>query len=176
MVKNELIVIPLLGLKSDAKIFNFNLDSLFFKKFNPLEFSNPQIQTHIFITLNNHCYRLKISLEGQLEIPCDRCCKSMSIQILEEFNQMFKQVSNPKDMNDTEKDPEIMYLGFNDTNLFLDNIIYEFILMSIPNQKLCANYNLKCDSKMVKILKQLAPKPVKVQFPLEEKFKHIKII
>jgi uncharacterized metal-binding protein YceD (DUF177 family) len=71
---------------------------------------------------------------------------------------LVKQVDNPDEMNDQEEDPDIFYISRNESHLSVENWIYEFVLLSLPMQKMCTNEEIggpKCNKEVLEKLKEM---------------------
>jgi uncharacterized metal-binding protein YceD (DUF177 family) len=47
-------------------------------------------------------------------------------------------VDNPDEMNDTESDPDVFYISRTESHIDVKGWIYEFISLSVPMQRMCA--------------------------------------
>ena len=67
-------------------------------------------------------------------------------------------VEDPDLMNEEELDPDIFYIGYNESHIYVGDWIYEFINLSIPLQKICAakeNGEPGCNPEVLKKLEEM---------------------
>jgi uncharacterized metal-binding protein YceD (DUF177 family) len=89
---------------------------------------------------------------------CDKCGNSLPVQLWDEFSLLVKMVDDPDTMNEQEEDPDVFYIGRGESHLYLTNWIYEFIILSIPFQKICADAEKGgpyCNKEVLEKLRQL---------------------
>jgi uncharacterized metal-binding protein YceD (DUF177 family) len=101
---------------------------------------------------------LKFEIGGQADVSCDRCGNPITLALWDEFKILVKQVDNPDEMNDLEEDPDIFYISRNESHLSVENWIYEFVLLSLPMQKMCTNEEIggpKCNKEVLEKLKEM---------------------
>lgn len=157
MPKTNLYSIPFVGLKNGEHSFAFLIDDTFFVDYGNQDFSEANIKIRINFIKNTHLFQLAFLLDGSVKSTCDRCCNDIFIDILNDFKLIIKMVSNPQLLNEEENDPDILYIGFNDSHIHLADLFYEYIGLSIPSIKYCTDYeNSHCDPKTLEILKKLS--------------------
>ncbi len=101
---------------------------------------------------------LKFDVDGTTDVVCDRCGNNLKLQLWEEFNIVVKLVENPEEMNDQEEDPDVYYLGRNESHLVVEDWLYEFINLSIPMQKMCKEDEIggpQCNTEVLEKLKKM---------------------
>ena len=102
--------------------------------------------------------RLKFDISGSVSVSCDRCGNPLKINLWDEFNIIVKMVENPDEMNEQEEDPDIYYIGLQESHLHLSGWIYEFINLSIPYQKECAEDEVggpQCNKEVLEKLRKM---------------------
>ena len=157
MHKSNLYSIPFVGLKNGEHTFEFLINDIFFVEYGNQDFSDSNIKINTHFIKNTHLFQLTFLLDGTIKSTCDRCCNDLDIEILNEFKLFIKMVSNPDTLNEQESDPDILYIGFNDSHIHLADLFYEYMGLSIPAIKYCTDYeNNHCDPKTLEILKKLS--------------------
>jgi len=76
----------------------------------------------------------------------------------DEFSLLVKIVDDPDTMNEQEEDPDVFYIGRGESHLHLADWIYEFIILSVPFQKICADSEKGgpyCNREVLEKLKQM---------------------
>jgi uncharacterized metal-binding protein YceD (DUF177 family) len=130
--------IAFVGLKPGIHFFEYEVDSKFFAHYKPQDFSNCKANIKLELDKKNGFMLLKFDVDGTVDVSCDRCGNPLSLQLWEEFKVMVKLVDNPEEMNNQEEDPDVYYISRGESHLHLADLIYEFINLSIPMQKMCA--------------------------------------
>ena len=101
---------------------------------------------------------LKFDVDGKVEVICDRCGNNLPLQLWDEFNIVVKMVEDPEVMNEQEEDPDVYYIGRNESHLSVQDWIYEFINLSIPMQKMCKEDEIggpQCNKEVLEKLKKM---------------------
>ncbi|MCX8474003.1 MAG: hypothetical protein ORN85_10195, partial [Sediminibacterium sp.] len=148
--------------------FSYILDNNFFEKYNLNQFTDSATSIQIDLIKNTHLFNVKIVIETNLKVTCDRCCNNLNVAILEAFNHVIKQVNNPLEFSEFESEPEITYVGFSDSELIFDDTIAEYLHIAFPNSTLCNEYGFECNTDMLKLIDDMAPKITTSQ-PFAEK-------
>jgi len=89
-------------------------------------------------------------------------------------------VDEPETMNEQEEDPDVYYIGRNESHLMVADWIYEFVNLSIPLQKICSPEEMggpKCNKEVLEKLKKMEEDATKDSTPTIwkglEKFKDL---
>jgi uncharacterized metal-binding protein YceD (DUF177 family) len=101
---------------------------------------------------------LKFEIGGSVEVVCDRCGNSLRMDLWDEFKLIIKQVENPDEMNQSEEDPDVFYISRTESHIHLADWIYEFVLLSIPNQRMCKEDEIggpQCNKEVLAMLKKM---------------------
>ena len=149
--------IAFVGLKLGVHIFNYEINDAFFTDYGEQDFSNCRARIKVTLEKNTSLMLLKFEVAGNIDVVCDRCTNILSKELWDEFNMVVKMVENPDEMNEQEDDPDIFYIGYNESHLHLADWIYEFVLLSIPIQKNCGDEQggAQCNLEVLKKLKQM---------------------
>ncbi len=130
--------IAFVGLKPGVHYFEYQVDNEFFAHYKPQDFSNCKANIKLELDKKSAFMLLKFDVDGTVDVSCDRCGNPLTLQLWEEFKVMVKLVDNPEEMNNQEEDPDVYYISRGESHLHLADLIYEFIYLSIPMQKMCA--------------------------------------
>ena len=102
--------------------------------------------------------RLKFEVGGTVESTCDRCNNPLTLDLWDEFMVTVKSAENPEELNELAEDPDVFFIGRHESHLDLSDWIYEFINLSIPLQKICAEEEpgkIKCNPSALALLKRM---------------------
>ena len=101
---------------------------------------------------------LKFEIDGSVLATCDRCQNPLRLPLWDEFSLIVKSVENPEEMNGNEEDPDIFYISHTESHLHLAGWIYEFMMLSVPNQKMCSEEEMggpQCNQEILNMLKKM---------------------
>ncbi|HEY2726128.1 MAG TPA: DUF177 domain-containing protein [Parafilimonas sp.] len=150
--------IAFVGLKPGLHYFNYSIEDKFFANYEKQEFSNCKANIKLELDKKNGFMLLKFDVDGTVDVSCDRCGNPLTLQLWDEFKVMVKLVDNPEEMNEQEEDPDVYYINRGESHLYLADLIYEFINLSIPLQKMCAPNEMggpQCNKEVLAKLKNI---------------------
>ncbi|WP_126974240.1 YceD family protein [Gynurincola endophyticus] len=129
--------IAFVGLKPGVHEFNYELNDEFFLSFHEVDFRNTAAKVKVMLDKHHNFMQLKFEVGGTTEVTCDRCGNDLPIELWDEFNLIVKLVEEPEKMNEEEEDPDIFYISKGESHLHLAPWLYEFVILSIPMQRMC---------------------------------------
>jgi uncharacterized metal-binding protein YceD (DUF177 family) len=147
--------IAFVGLKPGIHEFSYELDDSFFVPYGEQDFTNCKATIKLQLEKQNSVMLLKFDVDGQIDVVCDRCGNNLTLQLWDEFKVVVKMVDNPQQMNENEEDPDIYYISKGEGHLYLADWMYEFINLSIPLQKMCAESEMGGSKCNIEVLKKL---------------------
>ena len=168
--------IAFVGLKPGIHEYQYKVDDKFFSTYTT-DFTNCKAEIKLTLEKNTSFMMLKFEVGGKMDVACDRCGNPLQMDLWDEFNMIIKLVENPDEMNETEDDPDIYYISRTESHLHLANWIYEFVVLSIPMQKMCKESETggpQCNKEILNMLKKMATGTNENNNPLSkglEKFK-----
>lgn len=169
--------IAFVGLKPGIHEFNYEVDDKFFADYKETDFSNCDASVKLTLEKNTSFMLLKFEIGGNVDVICDRCGNTLSMDLWDEFKLVIKQVENPEEMNQNEEDADVFYISRTESHIHLADWIYEFVLLSIPNQRMCNEEEMggpQCNKEILAMLKKMQSPTVENNHPLQkglEKFK-----
>ena len=161
MASKHKFEIAFVGLKQGVHEFNYEVDDKFFVEKGDPDFTNCRANIKLLLDKKSSFMLLKFEIGGKADINCDRCGNPLAMDIWDEFNMLVKLVENPDEMNDQEEDPDVFYISRTESHIDVANWIYEFVLLSFPIQKTCANDengNSLCNKEVLEKLKAMEVK------------------
>ncbi|MEO6684021.1 MAG: DUF177 domain-containing protein [Ginsengibacter sp.] len=176
MGKSREYDIAFVGLGLGTHEFYYELEDKFFADFQDTEITNCSATLKVTLEKNTSFMMLKFEIDGSTGVPCDRCGNPLSLQLWDEFNLIIKLVENPDEMNDNEEDPDILYISRHESHIHLDKWLYEFVFLSIPNQRMCSEEEIggpQCNKEVLAMLHEMKSR-IENNNPLKqglEKFK-----
>jgi uncharacterized metal-binding protein YceD (DUF177 family) len=149
--------IAFVGLKPGFHEFNYEVTEKFFAERDNNDLTNTKAAVKLTLEKNNNFMLLKFDVGGHITVDCDRCGNPLPKEIWDEFNLVVKLEDNADDRNAEEEDPDVFYLNKNESHLDVADWIYEFVLLSIPQQRVCAAAGTTpyCNNEVLKKLQQM---------------------
>jgi uncharacterized metal-binding protein YceD (DUF177 family) len=158
MAGRRAIEIAFVGLKPGLHEFSYEVDDKFFAELEGREFSSCQASVKLQLDKKSSFMLLKFEIGGKVEVVCDRCSNTITKELWDEFNMVVKLVENPDEMNAQEDDPDVHYISRTESHIYLNDWIYEFVLLSIPSQRMCTQEEMGeplCNKEVLAKLKQM---------------------
>jgi uncharacterized metal-binding protein YceD (DUF177 family) len=158
MAGRRAIEIAFVGLKPGIHEFSYEVDDKFFAELEQKEFTSCQATVKLQLDKKSGFMLLKFEVGGKAAVSCDRCGNGITKDLWDEFNMVIKLVENPDEMNAQEEDPDVYYISRTESHLQLNDWIYEFVLLSIPQQKTCPPEEMggpQCNKEVLAKLKQM---------------------
>jgi len=152
--------IAFVGLKPGIHEYVYDIDDKFFADYDQQDFTNCIANIKLKLEKNSSFMLLQFEIGGSLNLICDRCGNTLPMQLWEDFNVVVKLVENPDEMNATEEDPDVYYIGKTESHLNVSEWIYEFINLSIPMQRMCKDEEMGgpyCNQEVLQKLRDMKP-------------------
>jgi uncharacterized metal-binding protein YceD (DUF177 family) len=169
--------LPFVGLKPGDHEYTYNIEDKFFTDYQQPDFTNCHAVVKLNLEKNTSFMMLKFEVGGKVDVICDRCGNTLTLDLWDEFNMIVKLVDNPDEMNETEEDPDIYYISRTESHLHLGEWIYEFVTLSVPMQRMCAEDEVggpQCNKEVLEMLRKMREENENREGPLSkglEKFK-----
>jgi len=169
--------IAFVGLKAGIHQFEYKVDDEFFANYKETDFNNCFASVKVTLEKNTSFLMLKFEIGGSVTVICDRCGNNLPIDLWDEFNLVIKQVENPEEMNETEEDPDIFYISRTESHIHMADWIYEFVMLSIPMQRMCSEDEMggpQCNKEILAMLKKMNSGTVENNHPLQKGLEQFK--
>jgi len=123
----SLYTLPFSGLKEGIHLFDFAVDDRFFAEFEESEISKGSVTVQVKLEKRSTYLRLNFILKGEVELICDRCLDYYLQPIKSSYPMLVKFSETETDDGD-----EVIYIHPGAHEVEVANLIYEFIVLSIP--------------------------------------------
>ena len=150
--------IAFVGLKPGVHEFFYELDDRFFADRNAEDLSDVQATVKLSLEKLPGLMRLKFEVGGKTNVTCDRCGNPLHMNLWDEFNMIVKMTENPDEMNEQEEDPDVYYISHTESHLNVADWMYEFVLLSLPMQRMCSEEEMggpQCNTEVLEKLKNM---------------------
>ncbi len=158
MAKTRDFEIAFVGLKPGIHEFRYELNDEFFHERGAPDLSNVSAQVKLTLDKHTGFMMLKFEVGGLAEVSCDRCGNPLKLDLWDEFNMVVKLVDNPDEMNEQEEDPDIWYIQRTESHIDVSTWMYEFVLLSLPMQRMCSEDEMggpQCNKEVLAKLKEM---------------------
>ena len=118
--------VPYKGLGNGIHHLNFTVDSAFFKEFEDSHIDNGNFNVDVELDKRHEHSILHFSIKGKTKTNCDRCLSQIQLPIQGNF-ELHVKAGESEGSND-----EIMFIHPETSILNLAQVVYEFILLSVP--------------------------------------------
>ena len=123
--------IPFKGLNNGGHEFRFEVDEAFFQHFQNEVVQDGDIQVIFHLDKKPGVSTMEFNIEGSIKTDCDRCMERMNLPIHSNYAMLLKYG------DEEEGNEDVMYIDPDLSHLNVGQIIYEYIILSIPMIKTC---------------------------------------
>ncbi len=158
MANRRAYEIAFVGLKTGVHEFNYELNDQFFLDKGSEDLLNVGANVKVLLEKNTGFMLLKFEVGGRTDVTCDRCGNSLKMDLWDEFKMLIKLVDNADEMNIQEEDPDVFYLARTESHLDVSNWLYDFVLLSVPMQRMCNREEMggpQCNTEVLEKLKEM---------------------
>lgn len=146
MSNEENYKISFVGLKNRVHQYHYEIDELFFKTFEDLSINTCKVDVKVELDKRENYLMFNFYIDGHLFLECDRCLDEYKQEVFGDYN-LIVQLGG-KLIENNENDDDIIALPKNQDNIDLAEHIYDYILLSIPYQRMHSKLE-DCNQEMV---------------------------
>jgi len=118
--------IPYKGMGNGIHEIEFQVEDAFFKNFEDSHISNGSFKIEVILDKKFDHSVLDFSIDGYTKTGCDRCLEKIDLPVFGEYQLHIKH------SEEGESNDEIMFIHPETSVVNLAQVVYEFILLSIP--------------------------------------------
>lgn len=122
--------IQFVGLSAETYTFTYNIGSAFLKNFEYAPLDDCDLEVQLQFTKKNTLFILDFDLSGTIKVECDRCLAFGNLPVKKQYQVFVKVVGAIPEKSDYELD--VIFIAAADTHLNVAQLIYEFLVLSIP--------------------------------------------
>ncbi|TKG90112.1 DUF177 domain-containing protein [Puteibacter caeruleilacunae] len=123
--------IPFKGLKEGKHEFKFTAGNRFFEAFEGSEIEKGDVSVSITMEKRTTFIQFNFHIEGFVNILCDRCLDTYDQALDNDFKLIVKFAEEESDEGD-----DIVYISSSEHQINVSHYIYEYIMLSIPIQRI----------------------------------------
>jgi len=171
-------VIPVAGFSLGRHSIEFSVDWVFFQQFE----NSPVEQGRFDITIDldkqhDHWY-VQFDVNGVMDTECDRCTAPISLPVEGAYDVIVRYQDDQTE--EVVNDSEVIYVPREIHRWPIAQLIYEFVLLSIPAKKVfdCESEEPRpCDMEALKLLEEQesGEEQSSDENPFKEAFKNIEL-
>ena len=129
---------------------DFVCDTEFFKHMESIDVIAGDVDVHLEISHKNNAYNCSFQIDGEIQIPCDRCLEPMTHIVEADYDIVVKYGYEYDDSSD-----EVLIIPEEQTSFDVSQIIHDTILLTIPIRHI--HQEGECNAEMAeKFLSHLA--------------------
>lgn len=145
-------VIPFSGLSLGEHVFDFEVNDAFFENRPYSEIQKGKFKVNVPLTKYSTMLSLRIQIEGEAEVLCDKCSEPFMMPITSHNNLMVK--IGFEDRNN--EDENILFIGAGEHELDIEQQIYEFIATALPYSRI--HPEGECNEEVLKEIEKIRVK------------------
>jgi uncharacterized metal-binding protein YceD (DUF177 family) len=143
-------IIPFSGLKAGEHSFTYQINNLFFEKFDNFDIHDIDLNVTIKMIKSHRLLEFYCFFKGIVTVACDRCLDLLKIPVDTNSKLIVK-------LEDVEEfDDDIVYLKPDEYEFDISDFVYENIIFSLPSRKV--HNEEDCNPEMIKKLEHLIVK------------------
>lgn len=146
--------IPFVGLKVGVHEFNFELGKKFFEHFPDSPVAECDVKVKLEFDKKETLFTLNFFIDGKVSVECDRCLAPYQKEIFGDFTCYVKFTENPDEIPEND---EIVFIGRDESHIDVAQLIYEYVVLCLPIQKIPCKEpgeDERCNQEVLKFFKQ----------------------
>lgn len=131
MSKRGTYAVRISGIGEGDHNYSFDLDSRFFALFEHSEIQEGDVHAEVILEKKPGILCLHFSLEGKVEVECDRCLE-MFMQEVTASQILYVKTGEA----DREVEEDVLIVGKDDHEIEISQFLYEFVILALPYQRI----------------------------------------
>ncbi|HBH08321.1 MAG TPA: DNA-binding protein [Rikenellaceae bacterium] len=145
------LTVPINGLAQGRTDFRWRVGKTFFEHFENSEILAADLDIEVSAEKSGHFIGIDCDVCGDVTVACDRCLEELRLPVGTGFRLSVKFGQEPADSSDAEEgEREIVWLPESDADLDLGQIVYDYVCLSLPVQRV--HPEGECNPDAVKFL------------------------
>lgn len=125
--------IAYVGLKIGVHKYEYDVNATFFKHFEDSLINNCEVKVRLEFEKKETFFIANFFIDGAVKVECDRCLIPFDKSIFGDYTCYIKFAEEPDKM---EEEPDVMYISRDQTVIDLSQLVYEYVNLCLPIQKL----------------------------------------
>jgi len=154
------------GLQPGLHSFVYDLDNRFMQEHLTQEegFKDWNARVTLNFDKKSDFFMLHFDVDGKVTVPCDRCGDDFEMRLWDEFDLVIKLTGD--DAEKIEDEDDVVFIPRSETVFDISGWLYEYIMLSIPLQKVHPDKEdgtPGCNPQALKLLNKLSEPEDKVK-------------
>ena len=144
-------IIPLNGWAAGEREYRWQAGTKFFQMFDNAEILDAAVGIEARAVKSGHYIGIDLDIQGSVTVPCDRCLEDLKLPVEAHpsFSVKFgEEVASEEQMREGTR--EILFLSATDADLDLGQVIYDYVCLALPMQRVHAEG--ECNPDTVRFL------------------------
>jgi uncharacterized metal-binding protein YceD (DUF177 family) len=146
-------IIPLNGWAAGEREYRWQAGIKFFQMFDNAEILDAAVGIDARAVKSGHYIGIDLDIQGTVTVPCDRCLEDLTLPVEAHpaFSVKFgEETGSEEEMREGSR--EILLVSDSDADLDLSQVIYDYVCLSLPMQRVHAEG--ECNPDTVRFLGQ----------------------
>lgn len=148
------------GLKPGVHTFQYELTDRFIaaQEQTDTDFRDLDAQVTLRFDKKNNFFLCHFDIDGSVTVACDRCGEDFKMRLWDEFDLVIK-LTGTDEAEEIDDDADVVFIPRNETVIDISGWLYEFVMLSIPLQRIHpekADGAPGCNPETLKLLNKLS--------------------
>ncbi len=147
------------GLKPGVHMYEYELDDRIFEGREAIrDFKDLDAQVTLKFDKKTNFFMCHFDVDGSVTVACDRCGEDFKMRLWDEFDLIIK-LTGTEDAEEIDEDADVVFVSRSETVLNISDWLYEFVMLSIPLQRVHPDKkdgSSGCNPDALKILSKLS--------------------
>lgn len=124
------------GLKPGLHTYEYELNDKFFEEEEQkdVDFRDLDAQVTLKFDKKTNFFLCHFDIDGSVTVACDRCGDDFKLRLWDEFDLLIK-LTGTEDADEIDEDADVVFIPRSETVIDIRNWLYEFVMLSIPLQR-----------------------------------------
>lgn len=147
------------GLKPGVHTFQYDLNDRFMEgRDGERDFKDLDAQVTLRFDKKSNFFMCHFDIDGSVTVPCDRCGDEFKLRLWDEFDLVIK-LTGDGEVHEIEEDADVVFIPRSETVVDISNWVYEFVMLSLPLQRVHPDKqdgSDGCNPEVLRLLSELS--------------------
>ena len=132
---NGEFIIPLNGLTTGKREFDWRVGKEFFEAFENSEMLDAELVASVMVEKSGRYLGVDCDVTGDVTVSCDRCLDDLILPVDVEIRLSVKYGDEESSEEHQEGEREIVFVPEGDAEFDISQIVYDYVCLSLPMQR-----------------------------------------
>ena len=132
---NGEFIIPLNGLTTGKREFDWRVGKEFFEAFENSEMLGAELVVSVMVEKSGRYLGVDCDVTGDVTVSCDRCLDDLILPVDVEIRLSVKYGDEESSEEHLEGEREVIFVPETDAELDMSQIIYDYVCLALPMQR-----------------------------------------